>query len=236
MVYRALVRAKVAAIRARQPATHARGITSPREECLAYLRLACRLAHRSPPLLVLMHGLSCSGKTTVSQRLLEALGAVRIRTDVERKRLRGVDAGESLAAAPGEGAYAPDESARVYAHAARLAAACLDAGHAVIVDATFLEQERRAEFAALARSLGAAIEIVECRCPEDILRARALRRAAEGRDASDADARVLEWQLAHVEPLATHERLHAVAVDTSHPGEWQAAVESLARRFRVSVP
>ena len=236
MVYRALVRAKVAAIRAQQPAGPGRGITSPREECLAYLRLASRLAHRGPGLLVLMHGLACSGKTTVSQRLLEALGAVRIRTDVERKRLQGVAPATRLAEAPGEGLYDPRETARVYAHVAQLARACIEAGHPVIVDAAFLERDRRAEFAALAHALGAAVQVVECRCPEDILRARAERRAHEGRDASDADARVLEWQLARVEPLAAEERLHGACVDTSHPGEWQGAVESLARRLRVNVP
>jgi uncharacterized protein len=236
MVYRALVRAKVAAIRAQQPAGRGRGIASPRAECLAYLQLARRLAHRPPGLLVLMHGVSCSGKTMVSQRLLEALGAVRIRTDVERKRLRGLAARDRLDARPGEGVYGAGEVAAVYAHVARLAAACLEAGHPAIVDATFLRRAQRDEFIALAHAAGAGVEIVECACAPDILRARALLRARDNPDASDAGIDVLESQLAHIEPLAPEERLHSARVDTSHPGEWQATVESLARRLRVKVP
>jgi len=236
MVYRALVRAKVAAIRAQQPPGRGRGIASPRAECLAYLQLARRLARRPPRLLVLMHGVSCSGKTMVSQRLLEALGAVRIRTDVERKRLRGLAAWERLCARPGEGAYDAGEIAAVYAHVARLAAACIQAGHPAIVDATFLRRAQRDEFIALARAAEAAVAIVECACPPDILRARASLRARGNPDASDAGIDVLESQLAHIEPLAPGERLHSACVDTSHPGEWQATVESLARRLRVKVP
>ena len=234
MVYRALVRAKVAAIRAQQPSALGRAIPGP--GCLAYLRLACRMAHRPPALLVLMHGVSCSGKTMVSQRLLEALGAVRIRTDVERKRLRGMPAREHLEAPPDSGPYGAGEIAAVYAHVARLATACLDAGHPAIVDATFLRRAQRDEFVALAGAAGAAVEIVECACSPDILRARALLRARDNPDASDAGIDVLESQLAHIEPLAPEERLHSVRVDTTHPGEWQATVESLARRLRAKLP
>ena len=236
MVYRALVRAKVAAIRAQQQPGRGPGTTSPRAECLAYLQLARRLARPPPRLLVLMHGLSCSGKTMVSQRLLEELAAVRIRTDVERKRLRGLAAWDRLRARPGEGAYDAGEIAAVYAHVARLAAACIEAGHPAIVDATFLRRAQRDEFIALARAADAAVVIVECACPPDILRARAALRARDNPDASDAGIDVLEFQLAHVEPLAPEERLHAARVDTSHPGEWQATVESLARHLRVKVP
>ncbi|HET7402440.1 MAG TPA: AAA family ATPase [Usitatibacter sp.] len=232
MVYRALVRAKVAAIRAQQPS--ADGVSG--QECLAYASLALRLARRPPPLLVLMHGVSCSGKTLVSQRLLEALGAVSIRTDVERKRLRGVPAREHLGAPPDSGPYGAGEVAAVYAHVARLAAACIDAGQPAIVDATFLRRAQRDAFVALAHAAGATVEIVECTCSPDILRARALLRARDNPDASDAGIEVLESQLAHVEPLAAEERLHATRVDTTHPGEWQATVESLARRLRAKLP
>lgn len=232
MVYRALVRAKVAAIRASQQ----RDAGGPPAECAAYLQLARQLAHRGAPLLVVTQGFSCTGKTTVSERLLEALGAVRLRSDIERKRLAGVAATTSLAAAPATGAYAPGESERLYAHLARLARESLDAGFPTLVDAAFLARGQRELFREVARDAGAAFEIVRCDSPPEVLRARAQRRVREGRDASDADERVLEWQLAHAEPLAPDERLHSVVVDTTHPSEWQGAVENLARRFRVVVP
>ncbi|MGE5097757.1 MAG: AAA family ATPase, partial [Betaproteobacteria bacterium] len=147
-----------------------------------------------------------------------------------------VGAHDSLAAAPAEGAYAPGESARVYRHLARLARESLEAGYPTIVDAAFLDREQRDAFRDVARDAGAAFEILRCDSAADVLRARAERRKREGHDASDADARVLEWQLAHSEPLAPDERLHSVVVDTTHPSEWQGAVENLARRFRVVAP
>ena len=70
----------------------------------------------------------------------------------------------------------------------------------------------------------------------EILRGRVLMRARGDHDASDAGADVLEWQLAHTEPLSSEERLRSARVDTSNPGEWQETVESLARRFRVNTP
>jgi predicted kinase len=210
--------------------------TGPHVECAAYLRLAQQLSHRGAPLLVVMQGLACSGKTTVSQRLMEALGAIRIRSDVERKRLAGVDATRSLAAAPAQDAYSPAESARVYAHMGRIARESLESGYPTLVDAAFLERTQRDAFRDIARDAGAAFEIVRCDSAAAVLRARVERRLREGHDASDADTGVLEWQLAHADPLAPEERLHSVIVDTTHPSEWQGAVENLARRFRIVAP
>jgi uncharacterized protein len=225
MVYRALVRAKVAGIRASQRGADRAGAVSAHAECLAYLHHARRITHRGAPLLVVMQGLACSGKTTVSQRFVEALGAIRLRSDVERKRLM-----------PAGSAYSAEERARVYRHMARIARDCLEAGYPTIVDATFLERAQRDAFRDVARDAGAAFEIVRCDAPDEVLRARAERRVREGHDASEADARVLEWQIAHAEPLAPDERLHSAIVETTHPSEWQTAVESLARRFRAVAP
>jgi aminoglycoside phosphotransferase family enzyme len=91
LVYRAMVRAKVAALRAAQ-LTDSRARAACAEEFAAHLRLASRLATDVHPAFVVMHGLSGSGKTTLSQMLLERAGAVRVRTDVERKRLAGLAA------------------------------------------------------------------------------------------------------------------------------------------------
>jgi aminoglycoside phosphotransferase family enzyme/predicted kinase len=216
MVYRALVRAKVAAIRAAQERT------AMRAGVRRYLSTARSLAHRGTSLLVVMQGLSGSGKTTVSQRLAEALQAVRVRSDVERGRM-------ALA-------YGKDDSAQVYWHLAQVAREALGAGWPAVVDAAFLDRAQRNRFRDMARELGAAFEIVRCDCPAEVLRTRVEERLREKRDASQADAAVLEWQIAHGDTLAPEERLHSVCVDTTHPGEWQGAIENLARRFRVTAP
>ena len=231
-VYRALVRCKVACLRRRDARDDlARHEATQRAE--RYLHLASRLSQREPPVLVLMHGPSASGKTVGSQRLLEALGAIRLRSDVERKRLHGVASTEHAFAAPGEGLYARAATDETYDRLLALARTVLAAGFPVVVDATFLERARRDPFAALARETGAAFEILSCRAPADVLRGRIERRLMKGGDASDAGLDVLERQLAGFEALGADEHIHATLLDTTSSAAWASALESFARRFRL---
>ena len=91
-IYRALVRAKVEALRAVQE--HAAAPTQF-EAAFDYIELANHWAHRHRAGLILMHGLSGSGKSTVAAQLVEKLGAIQLRSDIERKRIYGYDAMES---------------------------------------------------------------------------------------------------------------------------------------------
>src|SRR5690606_18664934 len=115
-----------------------------------YLALAARLVAPRTPLLVLMHGLSGSGKTSISSRLLEHLPAVRVRSDVERKRLLGLDRGARTDSPVGGGAYTSDVSSRTDSHLRDVAAPALDHGFAVIVHAALLHAAPREPFASLA--------------------------------------------------------------------------------------
>jgi aminoglycoside phosphotransferase family enzyme/predicted kinase len=211
LVYRALVRAKVACIRVHQQGVSADERRRGEREHLEYLRLARSLAGESRRALVLMHGLSGSGKTTVAQYLVEALGAVRVRSDVERKRLVGLDAQARSGSALGAGLYAADLTARTYARLAELARAIVEAGYSAVVDAAFLSRAQREAFAGLARELGVPCAIADCQAPEALLRERVALRERAGRDASEAGLAVLEHQLASSEPL-TGEELRARVV------------------------
>jgi aminoglycoside phosphotransferase family enzyme/predicted kinase len=186
--YRAAVRAKVAAFDAvRDPA----GGGAAR--CEAYLRTAEATGVRAPPVLVAMHGLSGSGKSVVSAVLAAGMDAVRLSSDLERKRARGL-AATSRAGAHGA-MYAPAARDAVYARLATLSRRLLGAGRSVVVDAGFLERARRDAFAALAADADAGFVVVDVRAPEAVLRARIAARAAAGTDASDADLAVLDAQL-----------------------------------------
>ena len=90
LVYRAMVRAKVNVIRLRGLGLSAPSRTELLDEVRGYLSYAESVSNPPPPSLIIMHVLSGSGKTTVSGRLIESIGAVRIRSDVERKRMTGV--------------------------------------------------------------------------------------------------------------------------------------------------
>ncbi len=205
MVYRAMVRAKVSGIRASQEGSG----TNDYGECISYLELALRLAEPSPPALMLMHGVSGSGKTVLSQRLLEDLGAIRIRSDVERKRLFGLgplDRSDSIAG----GIYTPEANQRTRERLLRLAEDVLEADFRVIADATFIDQAWRQPLESLAEAHGTAWCIISPDVPEAILRSRVAQRARIGHDASEADLAVLERQLERRQPLSGKERQHLV--------------------------
>ncbi len=229
-VYRAMVRAKVAALRARELAADDPRRAPIRADVEAHLALAARLARTGRPALVLMQGVSGSGKTTLAQRLLEALGAIRLRSDVERKRRHGLAALDRRPAAPGGGLYTGREDELTYARLADLAAPLLAAGYPVIVDATFLRRARRDAFRALASAAGASFTLIACEAPLASVRARLAERTRDGTDASDAGLAVLERQLREREPLGRDEVDHAIAVDTVRMGAAEEAVRRLVRR------
>jgi aminoglycoside phosphotransferase family enzyme/predicted kinase len=221
LVYRAMVRAKVACIRA-----HQEGASPGAEaEYRDYLALAERLTGLGRPAVVLMHGLSGSGKTTVAADLLERLGAFRVRSDVERKRLSGLPADARTASAVGGGIYDAETTRRTYERLAALARAIAGAGWPAIVDAAFLRRAERNAFRHLAAGIRAPFVIVACRAPDQVLRERLARRAADAREPSEAGVAVLEAQHRFEEPLAADEL--AAAVDAGSP----ALADQIAARL-----
>lgn len=223
-VYRAMVRAKVALVRREQAAAGSRAASMAAAEFESYVATATRLAHPPPPVLVLMHGPSGCGKTTVSGPLAEALGAIRVRSDVERKRLRGLAAQDRAAAAPGLGIYTPEASRATYDRLLEVARLALRGRFTCVVDAAFLRRAERERFSGLARELSAGMRIVSCSAPEAVLRQRVLARSRTGGDASDAGTDVLAWQLAAIEPLEAEERLRSTVIDTTSLEAAQARV------------
>jgi hypothetical protein len=229
-VYRAVVRAKIAAVRASQLADDEARRLDALSELDEYVELARRLTSRHPPVLALMHGVSGSGKSTVAQLLLESLGAVRLRSDVERKRLHGLDPAAKTDSAVGGGIYTAEAGERTYRRLEALARAALSAGCAVVIDAASLERPRRESLRDVAHSCNAAFQIVSCSAPATLLRERVERRSRALADASEAGPEVLERQLAMEHGLEPGELVHATRIDTSSP-LWRIAIESLARRF-----
>lgn len=212
--YRAMVRAKVAAIRATQAGIDAAPRQQAEHDVAAYLTLADSYAAPRRPYLIITRGLSGSGKTRHSQVVLEQRGLIRLRSDVERKRLFGLAATERSGSAVDGGIYSASAGEQTYAHLAATARDILQAGLPVLIDATFLRRAQRDAFRALAHDLDLPFLIVECHASTDELRRRILHRSAQGRDASEAGLAVLERQLASQEPLAEDERMLCIRVDT----------------------
>ena len=212
-VYRALVRAKVAAIRSGQ--TAGSGHDMALAEVRTLLDLATTLTRPLPVRLDITHGLSGSGKTTVTQGLMQTPGGIRLRSDVERKRLAGLDVLDRSGSGVGQQLYAADATHRTYEHLARLAGDILDAGWPVIVDATFIARWQRQLLRAQAKSRGVVFRILDFPVPVATLRARILQRSRAGNDASEANLAVLQHQLDTEEPLGSDEQAERVNPDAS---------------------
>ena len=224
LAYRAMVRAKVEAIRLSQPGTGGAGRDAGLDAFHGYLGLAGRYTAASRPVLLVTRGLSASGKTTLTQPLLEQLGAIRIRSDVERKRLFDLPAQADGQAAVGQGIYTPEAGRITYARLVELAGTVLEAGFSVIVDAACLKADQLALFRTLADTHGVACVILEFHAPADVLRARIVQR---GKGASDADLAVLEHQLANWQALPESDAASCIRIDT------QAAFDAAAVQARI---
>lgn len=200
LVYRALVRAQV---------EHLRRANS--SEAQRYLQAALGWTRPGDVRLFITHGLPGSGKTFASQQLLEQQGAIRLRSDVERKRLFGLGMLED-SRARGLNLYDADATARTYRQLFETARTALQAGYPVILDAAFLRHSERTQAQALARSLGVPFAIIDCKAELAVLRARLLGRRG---DPSEADTAVLERLRTAAEPLADDELawVHAMPGD-----------------------
>jgi aminoglycoside phosphotransferase family enzyme/predicted kinase len=205
--YRAVVRAAVAAIRGAQAAGQVGGDASrsakeAAAECDRYLALAEQLVADRRPVMVATCGVSGSGKTTLAAAVAAALGGIRLRSDVERKRAVGMAPTERPADAAATAAlYCDAATERTYARLADLARLSLDAGTSVVVDAACNRRAERRVLAAAAAAAGAPLVWLALDVSETEVVARVARRQADGKDASDATTDVVRRQFATREPL-----------------------------------
>jgi len=203
-VYRAIVRAAVAAIRGGQTAGEASARS--RAETDRYLDLAVRLTSPPEKVFFCTSGVSGSGKTTVASSVVGAFDAVRLRSDVERKRLAGMEATERPEGeAASRSLYSEAATHAVYRRLATLARDVLATGTSVVIDATCAARWQRDLLAEVAREVSAPLVWLDFDIPEDSLLARVASRQAAGDDASDASCDVVRRQLAAREPIADDE-------------------------------
>lgn len=223
--YRALVRARVAALRLNP--TCGDGSAQAVQALEEYLELAAGFAGQRPArwpvarpaALWLAHGFSGAGKSTHALTLACQRGLVRVRADVERKRLFGLAPNASSDGVPG-GIYTAEATFRTHQRLAQVAREVLVAGYSVIVDATLLDRDARALFLALADSVQVPCHILSFEAPLPVLRERVRQRALAGAGASEADVAVLDAQWARAHPLQSHEEAITLHVDTTVPVNW----------------
>jgi predicted kinase len=224
--YRALVRAKVAALRGQL----ARGVAVTQSKTLAHEYLAWERGQmqRRTPWLIVMVGLSGSGKTWLASRLAAGCDAFHLRSDVERKRLAGLGPLDASHSPPDCGIYTQEFNQRTYATLQQCVAACLDGNESVIADAANLRRHERQEFLRIAAARGVPALLVHCCATAQERKSRVTRRRESAADASEATEALLDRQPTYWEPLGGDELEVTIEVDTADAAAVARALEKLA--------
>jgi len=221
--YRAMVRAKVALFSMPANADGLQRATSLRQY-RNYATLAESYSAIPSRFLAITSGVSAVGKSHVALRLVEALGAIRLRSDVERKRLFAGEADSGL--------YTEQASEATYSTLHALAGQVLSAGFPVVLDATYLKQPQRAAAQAIAQVQAVPFFILDCSAPQAVIESwLAQRQAQPNPDPSDATLEVIEAQTRNRDPLSGEERLAAKEVNTHEARSVDAVVEAIRNRL-----
>jgi len=213
LLYRAIVRAMVSCIRLKQEGLLKEEVRLEQKDFQKYLQLAENYTKQDEPKLFITYGLSGSGKSTVSQVLMQEYPAIRIRSDVERKRLCGIEISKRDKSGVQQGIYNQNTSEKTYSHLVMLAETLLTSGFSVVIDAAFLQLKKRELFANLAQKLEVNFTILVCDVDIDTIRQRLIQRNIENNDVSDADLKVLEYQIQHSDGLTDKELEITIKID-----------------------
>jgi len=223
--YRAMVRAKIALFTMGNPGLTDAEKTDLMQRYRAYAQLAEDYGTIPNHYLLATTGLSASGKTCVSAAMANELGLIRLRSDVERKRLHGLAPLESSRSPTGGNLYTEEATEKTYQRLAELAGYVLAAGFPVIVDAASLKQKERALLASIAEDQGVPFALIHCEAPEDLRREWIRNRKG---DASEATEELLDAQQTWFEPLTAEEKSHTIHLHTDQ----EHVAEAVADRIR----
>lgn len=241
LVYRAIIRAMVNAISAEETGVTAEKKHKAEKDCQDYLALALSYARPNKPVLIIVHGLSASGKSTLSQILLEHIGAIRIRSDVERKRMFGLlDSSGAINSDSNSDhthnrneklthIYSQKASDETYSQLYKLTDDVLASGFSVIVDAAFLKYNERRSFLKLAQNRETPFVMLSLIASPDTLRQRIQARP---KGVSDADISVLEQQLRTAESVHKDELPFQIIVDTEKNLNLYKLTEAIIEKSR----
>jgi len=228
LIYRALVRAKVGVIQSQQGNAKNEQATEQKESWQRYLALAKRYSQPIDPVIIITRGLSGSGKTTCTNSLMLELPAIRVRSDVERKRLNHMGATQSSTSSPNSGLYTKEMSDKTYQRLQTLTSSIIHSGYSVIIDAANLEYDRRQPFHALSKQLQVPLIILQFNAASETLEKRIISRK---NDASDATLAVLKHQLEHWQPVHEEEKHQLIEVDTEQSLDTKNIVKVINARM-----
>jgi len=211
--FRAMVRAKVATL----------GNQANHDIFNHYLRLTQSYQERTDPKIYLMHGLSGSGKSYLSHKMLETINAIRIRSETERQRIYKdlQKKGKKLQL------HSPEVNARLSQHLLMLTEQIIKLGYTIIIDGTFLKPHFRHKYVELAEKHQSKLQIVSCVCDEKLMEARLKRANNTRRSNSGSPTQRLSEQFQYQQPLIDDELKHQRLVNTDNDTSIKEFLDSI---------
>jgi aminoglycoside phosphotransferase family enzyme/predicted kinase len=217
--YRACVRGKVESLRSLESEVGAADNERAGQLARSYFELAWRYARGASPALIVVCGLSGTGKSTVARMLQHRKGFEIINSDRVRKRLAAVSAHAHVRADYGADIYSDRFTTITYDAMLDEAESLLSEGRGAILDATFKASAKRQRALAIAARHGVPVLFVECVVSEDEAIRRLERRASIHGEVSDATPEVYQRQRAEFEPLGEIAARNHLRIDTTRPRE-----------------
>ena len=201
----------------------------------AYFDLAYTCAARlEKPTLILMAGLMGTGKSVRAKRIASRLGACVMQMDVLRKEILNIAPGERRREPFGNGIYADDISKLTYEKALEAAVALLKEGKSVIIDGSYKKRAERIKASEIAKKMNADFFIIECICPEDIIKERLDSRMADEKEASDGRWEIFQAQKNTFDAITEISDRSHVVIDASETPEEGAQQAIMAIRLAPS--
>ncbi len=203
--YRAMVRAKITDLRYYQLAADSLEASQCRTRAYDYFKQAESYAYDLPePKLILLQGLSGSGKSFYAEEIIKHQGGIIISSDIERKRLYGISPLTRVAEADKAMLYSAEMNGQTYARLLQLAEWVLKQGYSVVMDATFLRRNSREPFIELAEKLSVDYKIFSILPNIALIKQNITDRTERNDNPSDANFEVA---------LRQHQSLESPGVD-----------------------
>lgn len=216
--YYAYVRGKVMSFRMDDRSLNKKDQEEAIQTAARYFDLASSYAARlEKPTLILISGLVGTGKSALAANLSPLLRAEIIRTDILRKEILHIPTTEHRYENFGTGIYSDEMSGKTYAKALKLAEQRLKVGDSVMIDASYKRKAERLKAKETAERMGASFLMIECICPEDIIKRRLQERLAKADEPSDGTWEIYHAQKNDFDPFDETEKKWHIMVRTDGP-------------------